>query len=102
MGQLSMVIIPGASAVPKFPQTVVNAVTSHGIDITALHIPSVGLEVGDRPGEPPTMYDDAAFIANHVTSLADSGKDVILVTHSYGGTLGTESVRGLSKQERHT
>lgn len=49
------------------------------------------------------MYDDAAFIATHVRSLADSGNNIILIAHSYGvggGTPGTESVRGLTKKNR--
>lgn len=46
------------------------------------------------------MYDDAAFIAAEAEKLADEGKDVILVAHSYGGVPTTESVKGLSKQER--
>ena len=99
MGNLSIVIVPGASGLPEFYDPFVNAVTAQGLDIKALHIPSVGIP-GPREGEPPTMYDDAAFIATHVRSLADAGNDVILITHSYGWTPGTESVRGLSKKER--
>lgn len=101
MGQVSMLIVPGASALPEFYDPVVNTITAHGFNIKALHIPSVGIP-GPREGEPPTMYDDAAFIATHVRSLADAGNDVILITHSYGGVPGTESVRGLSKSERET
>ncbi len=99
MGQLSILIIPGASALPELYDPVVKAVTAYGLDIKPLHIPSIGIP-GPREGEPPTMYDDAAFIATHVRNLADSGNNVILITHSYGGTPGTESVRGLTKKER--
>ncbi|KAI1371173.1 hypothetical protein F4677DRAFT_320785 [Hypoxylon crocopeplum] len=96
----SLVIVPAASALPLFYDAVVDGVSRHGYDIKALHIPSVGLVTGARPGEPPNMYDDAAFISAHVTGLADAGYDVLLITHSYGGTAATESVRGLSKNER--
>ena len=99
MGQLSVVIIPGAFTVPEAYDLVVQGVTARGLDIKAIHLPSVGTP-GPREGAAPTMYDDAAFIATHVRSLADAGNDVILITHSYGGTPGTESVRGLSKKER--
>ena len=97
-----MLIIPAASALPKTYETVVKAVSAHGYSIEALHIPSVGLETGDgaREGEPPTMYDDAKFIAARVAGLADAGNDVLLITHSYGGVPATEVVRGLSKAER--
>lgn len=100
MSGFSILIVPASSALPFIYDTVVNGVAQHGHDIKALHIPSVGLATGARPGDPPTMYDDAAFIAAHVTALADAGRDVLLVTHSYGGTPATESVRGLSKRER--
>jgi hypothetical protein len=100
MPGLSIIIIPAASALPVFYETVIHEVARHGYDIKALHIPSVGLVTGARAGEPPTMYDDAAFIAAHVAALADDGHDVLLITHSYGGTPATESVRGLSKRER--
>ncbi|KAK8075337.1 hypothetical protein PG997_010000 [Apiospora hydei] len=96
MGAPSIVIIPGASTLPKLYQPVVDAVTKHGIPIQALRLPSIGF----KPGTPPTISDDAAFIAQHITSLADAGKDVILVTHSYGGAPGTRCVQGLSKYHR--
>ncbi|KAI4862435.1 Alpha/beta hydrolase fold-1 [Hypoxylon rubiginosum] len=99
MDRLSMLIIPGASALPLFYFPVIESVRAHGFDIRALHIPSVGIP-GPREGAPPTMYDDAAFIATHVKSLADAGNDVILITHSYGGVPATQSVQGLSKKER--
>ncbi|KAK8058564.1 alpha/beta-hydrolase [Apiospora phragmitis] len=101
MGAPSILIIRGASALPKFYQPVVDAVTKYGIDIQALHLPSVGLESREaKPGPPPTLQDDSVFIARHVASLADAGHDVTLVTHSYGGAPATESVRGLSKASR--
>lgn len=84
MGQLSILIVPGASALPEFCIPVVNAVTARGLDIRPLHPPSIGIP-GPREGKPPNMYDDAAFIATHVRSLADSGNNIILITHSYGG-----------------
>lgn len=46
------------------------------------------------------MYDDAAQIHALLASLADQGKEVVLVMHSYGGMPGTESVKGVSLTER--
>ncbi|GAP91984.2 putative alpha beta hydrolase family protein [Rosellinia necatrix] len=102
MPGLSLRIIPAASALPPFYDAVVGGVSRHGYDIRALHIPSVGPAAGEDvpPGAPPTMYDDAAFVAAHVAGLADAGRDVVLVTHSYGGTPATEAVRGLAKSAR--
>ncbi|VUC20988.1 unnamed protein product [Clonostachys rosea] len=97
---LSILIIPAASALPLTYDNVVSGVSAHGYSIQALHTPSVGLPTGPRPGKPPNMYDDAAFIARHITDLAEAGHDVLLVTHSYGGTPATESIKGLTKNER--
>ncbi|EEU44954.1 uncharacterized protein NECHADRAFT_105405 [Fusarium vanettenii 77-13-4] len=100
MPRPSLLIVPGASGLPEFYDPFVEAVTAGGYDIKALHIPSVGLVTGAREGPLPTMYDDAEFVAKHVRELADLGHDVILITHSYGGTPATESVKGLTKKER--
>ena len=48
----------------------------------------------------PSMYKDAEFLAGEVEKLADQGKDVILVGHSYAGLPMTECTKGLSKGER--
>ena len=62
-----------------------HGVSVWGYNIRALHIPCIALATGARPGEPLTMYDDAAFIADQVTCLEDAACDVLLGTHSYGG-----------------
>jgi pimeloyl-ACP methyl ester carboxylesterase len=99
MGRLSILIAPGASVLPEGYQLVTDALKARGYDGEALPIPSVGVP-GNLPKTPPTMYDDAAFIASRVTELADNGKDVILIGHSYGGTPITECVKGLAKTDR--
>lgn len=53
-----------------------------------------------KPGPPPSMYDDAAHIHAVVSGLADEGRDVVIVAHSYGGTPVSESLKGLSKTDR--
>ena len=49
---------------------------------------------------PPTMYDDAAMIRGKIAALADEGKDVVLLAHSYGGIPATEALKGVTKAER--
>ena len=102
MSKPSILFIPGSFAPPELYDTVVNAVATKGYEIRALHLPSVGLKTGLREGEPPTMYDDATFIAKEIEKLADEGKDVIIVAHSYGGVPATESTKRLGKEERQT
>jgi len=100
MSKPSILLIPGSFGLPEFYDPVVNAVAAKGYDIRTLHPPSVGLKTGPREGEPPTMYDDAAFISKETEKLADEGKNVILIAHSYGGVPVTESTKGLGKEER--
>lgn len=100
MSKPAILLIPGSFSLPEFYDLVTNPISAAGYEIRTLHYPSIGLASGPREGTPPTMYDDAAFIAAEAERLADEGKDVILVAHSYGGVPTSESVKGLSKQER--
>jgi hypothetical protein len=46
------------------------------------------------------MYDDAAVIASEAEKLAEDGKDVVIIAHSYGGIPASQSTKGLEKQDR--
>ena len=94
----TILIIPGAFATPDLYDEVVNPLAAQGYSIRALHLPSVGY-AQERPG---TMMDDAAFIASEVSKLADEGKDVVLIAHSYGGVPATQSTKGVGKVERQS
>ncbi len=48
---------------------------------------------------PRTMQDDTAAIKAVISSVVDSGKEVVLVMHSYGGFPGTEATEGLGKAD---
>jgi pimeloyl-ACP methyl ester carboxylesterase len=57
-----------------------------GYDIHVLEPPCYPAGYNANSSVPqPTMYDDAKFINMYVTALADSGKEVIVLAHSYGG-----------------
>lgn len=99
MTKPSILIVPGSFGLPEFYDPVVDAVAAEGYEIRALHLPTVAPKTGPE-GPPPSMYDDAALIAKETEKLADAGKDVILVAHSYGGAPMSESTKGLGKEER--
>jgi pimeloyl-ACP methyl ester carboxylesterase len=66
-----------------------------GYDTEAVALPSVGstnASVG--------LADDAAALKTVLTELADAGKDIVMVTHSYGGTVGSTAVEGLGYKTR--
>ena len=101
MAKPSIILVPGSFSLPEFYDTVFEPVRAKGYDIRGLHKPTVGLSAGKpRPGAPPTMYDDADYIAGEIGKLADEGKDVVVVAHSYGGVPTSQSTKGLGKEER--
>jgi pimeloyl-ACP methyl ester carboxylesterase len=57
--------------------------------------PSIG-------AEPPSLMleDDVSSLRGVVTALADEGRDIIVVGHSYGGVVASCAVEGLAKPVR--
>ncbi|CAJ2500127.1 Uu.00g029800.m01.CDS01 [Anthostomella pinea] len=102
MSKISILIIPGAFGLPELHDPVVRPIADQGHDIRALHMETAGLGSGGaRDGhKAPDMYADAALIAREVEVLADAGREIIIVAHSYGGVPMTESTRGLRVAER--
>lgn len=92
-----IIIVPGSFSPPHFYSKIVDELSSHGYETTAIHLPSIGRR---DPTPPATMADDAAYIQSVTSKLADEGKEIIMVTHSYGGICGTESLKGLAKADR--
>jgi pimeloyl-ACP methyl ester carboxylesterase len=63
----------------------------------AVDLPSVG---GPTDQAAATMADDAVAVQQVVSKLADQGRDIVLVSHSYGGIPATEGAHGLSRKDR--
>ncbi|KUL84131.1 hypothetical protein ZTR_07198 [Talaromyces verruculosus] len=88
----TIVLIPGAWHTPEYYGQVIAILQAQGYPTTTVSLPSVG--------GLSTMLDDAAAIQDRVSRLADEGKKIILVMHSYGGMPGTESAKGLAWRTR--
>ncbi|KAI1330797.1 Alpha/beta hydrolase fold-1 [Xylariaceae sp. FL0255] len=96
-----IVLVPGSFALPEAYMSVVEGIKAKGLNIKVRHLPTIGL--GPQKGRdtpPASMYDDAALIAKEVAAIADTGREVIVVAHSYGGIPTTESAKGLTVKER--
>ena len=90
-----IVLIPGAWHAGACYDFIVPLLQDAGYATTALTLPSVGAE------PPLTSTDqDAAVVHSAVSDLADAGRDVVVVMHSYGAVPGSDGVKGLSKKER--
>jgi pimeloyl-ACP methyl ester carboxylesterase len=93
----TILIVPGSFSPPRFYAGIVDHLTRHGYETIVAHYPSIGRR---DPLPPATMADDAAYTSALAEKLADAGQSIIMVTHSYGGIVGTESTKGLAKTER--
>ena len=87
--------IPGASHSPRIYEPLKAALVCYGYTIVPIALPSVG-------GNPPTydFTEDVVAIRHMATHLVESGNDVIVVMHGYGGLPGGEALQGLGKRER--
>ena len=101
MSKPSIIFVPGSYVLLPVYQPLFDAVSKAGYEIKAIHAPTIGLSSRQgRDGPAPSMYDDAAVIAQEAEKLADQGKDVILMGHSYAGIPMSQSTKGLGKEER--
>lgn len=92
----AIVIVPGSFSWPEYYDAVIQPLKRRGYETRAVQL----MSVGRRDGPGPTMAEDAAHIRTVISPLVDQGKDVVLVTHSYGGIPGTESIKDLAKGDR--
>lgn len=98
-GKPAIVIVPGSFSPASFYRDVVDALQSHGYEALVETLQS-SARSPLRNEQAATMEEDAEFFHGIVEKLADQGKDVVIMTHSYGGVPGTECSKGLSKKER--
>ncbi|KAI0199955.1 Alpha/beta hydrolase fold-1 [Astrocystis sublimbata] len=87
--------VPGAWHDPWCFDLVRKSLSTRGYQTEASALATVGSTV------PTTgVFDDAAKVRSALTELIDEGKEVILVGHSYGGVVCSNSVDGLGIQQR--
>ncbi|KAK0625398.1 Alpha/beta hydrolase fold-1 [Bombardia bombarda] len=101
---IAILIVPGSFTYPDLYNPITDPITARGYEIKTIALRSAGPAPGqpreNNSSSPPTLYDDAAYISAEIEKLADQGKHVILIGHSYGGAAASESVRGLRLDER--
>lgn len=92
----TIVIAPGSFIPASSYDKQIASLTAAGIPAQAVDLPSVG----PRAEGAATMTDDVDAIVRVVEPLLDAGTQVVLMTHSYGGIPGTQSMQHLSKKSR--
>lgn len=93
----SIVIIPGSFSPDFLYFDTVDKLREHGYEAMVKNLPSASRL---PPEKAATLYEDADYFRGVAEELADEGKDVIFVTHSYGGVVGTEAARNALKTQR--
>lgn len=91
-----IILVPGAWSLPFFYDGLRSSISRQGLTSPdAIAHPSVG-------AEPPTktLDDDVYHLRDVLTEHCDSGKNVVVVAHSYGGLVSSGAVQGLGVQER--
>lgn len=91
----TIVFAPGAWHTAGCFDVVRESLRSRGWSTEAVNNPSVG-------AEPPTkgLADDAERLRETLHRIAEEGKEIVLVVHSYGGLVGANAVEGLGYKQR--
>lgn len=93
----SLVIIPGNFSLPSFWSTIQRSVQDKGYPVEVVGLKSSRKDpINPSPGLADDVKEASSVLKGHV----DQGRDVVLLMHSYGGMVGTEATRGLSRVER--
>jgi hypothetical protein len=92
-----LVFVPGSFAPVHLYAGWVESLSRHGITSQLVDTPSVGKR--ENLG-PQTMSDDVEAIVKVVSQQFEEGRRVVLMTHSYGGIPGTQSLKQLSRVAR--
>jgi hypothetical protein len=89
------VFIPGAWHGPEGFDAVRQGLSQQGYSSEAIALPSIG-------AEPPNkgLHSDIVHVYGILKQLADQGKQIILVMHSYGGMVGSGAVKGVEYAQR--
>ncbi|KKA18248.1 hypothetical protein T310_7809 [Rasamsonia emersonii CBS 393.64] len=78
--------VPGAWHQPEAFDGIRALMAKRGLQTAVVALPSVG-------AEPPTkgLHDDIDHVRATITHLADDGRQVVVVAHSYGGMARSDS-----------
>lgn len=87
--------IPGAWHHPWIFDDVRNVLSTRGYETDSATLVTVGSKNASAG-----VIDDAVEVRSALLKLVEAGKEVILVAHSYGGLVASNSVQGLSADQR--
>ncbi|KAK8043262.1 hypothetical protein PG994_013745 [Apiospora phragmitis] len=89
-------MVPGAWHTPAAFDLIRAQLTQRGFESTAIDLLTVGPTDPKHQGVP----EDAAAIRAELEKLVDAGKEVIVLSHSYGGVPAAAAVEGFNLKDR--
>lgn len=89
----TIVFVTGAWHGPHLYAPLTSGLEAAGYTVRAPALPSVG-------GEQSDFSEDVAAIREAITASTDSGIDVVVLMHSYGGVPAGEAVKGLTRLDQ--
>ena len=95
MSKPIFVFVPGGGCTPDVYDYVISGLSKEGFASVKVSLPSVEVD--------PPIYDmteDIKAVKKAITNVAEDGRDVVLVMHSYAGMPGAQAVEGLGKKDR--
>lgn len=92
----TIVLVHGGWHTPPLYDKFVTRLRNAGYEV---HVPSLVTMNGSRPPN-ADLYTDSALIRSYVESLAEAGRKIVVLMHSYGGQVGTNALAGLGLETR--
>ena len=90
----TIILVHGGWQGPETYSLVLPRLEESGYSVVAVTLPSAGTVPATRD-----FSSDVSIIRNVVSSTLTTGKDVILVMHSYGAVPGCEALKGIQQDE---
>ena len=91
----TLVFVPGAWHKPQCYDKIIKILQDkHNIKCLSVTLPSTM----NNPNA--TFKDDVDAARQIITAETTSGRDVIVISHSYGGIIGSSSIKGLTRNQK--
>ena len=92
----AVVFVPGAWHIPAHYEPILKRLRDAGYEVSALRHPSC--TVKSDPGN--IFREDAKTVADTIRPVLNSGKDAVVIMHSYGGVSGPEGAAIVCEEQR--
>ncbi|KAH6654985.1 Alpha/beta hydrolase fold-1 [Truncatella angustata] len=94
-----LVFLPGGWHTPEVFAPTSTLLEKEGYTIQGVSFPTIGTEL--RNVQPQQSWDeDVQAVRDVLSKYSSEGRDIVLITHSYSGTVGSEACKGFARADR--